>query len=237
MALSQFDLIGMPAASSTACFKGTEHSVLTVYFDFRRHTGYFLIQVYVPCSMLVALSWVSFWINREATSDRITLGSTTMLTMTYLALESRDNLPRVAYSTALDIYVLMCFFYIFATIVQFAIVHHFTKYGTAEPMERQPDSEDEDEDSMESELGLTADELDNGVGRQGPTKFSSACPRSLTVALSCLLSARKTRLNKRVRNALGLNSVSKIDRAARVVFPASFIVLNILYWIAYIDLG
>ena len=51
-----------------------QHSVLTVYFDFRRHTGYFLIQVYVPCCLLVALSWVSFWINREATADRITLG-------------------------------------------------------------------------------------------------------------------------------------------------------------------
>ena len=70
-----------------------------------------------------------------------------MLTMTYLALDSRDNLPRVTYSTALDIYVLMCFFFVFATIVQFAAVHHFTKYGTAEHMERpaghDTDSEEE----------------------------------------------------------------------------------------------
>ena len=36
--------------------------------------GYFLINVYVPCSLLVILSWVSFWINREATADRIALG-------------------------------------------------------------------------------------------------------------------------------------------------------------------
>ncbi|XP_076446962.1 gamma-aminobutyric acid receptor alpha-like [Babylonia areolata] len=240
MRLSQFDLTGMPAASSTACFKGTTHSVLTVYFDFRRHTGYFLIQVYVPCCLLVALSWVSFWINREATSDRITLGSTTMLTMTYLALDSRDNLPRVTYSTALDIYVLMCFFFVFATIVQFAAVHHFTKYGTAEPLERPAgqDTDTDEEDSLESEeLGLAAAALDNGVGRFGTVrakKFEPTCPRSLSAALSCLLATRRARLNKRVRNALGLNSVSKIDRAARVMFPASFIVLNILYWIAYI---
>ena len=37
--------------------------------------GYFLIQVYVPCSLLVVLSWVAFWINREATADRIALGT------------------------------------------------------------------------------------------------------------------------------------------------------------------
>ena len=50
------------------------HSMLTVKFGLRRHTGYFLIHIVIPCSLLVVLSWVSFWINREATADRIALG-------------------------------------------------------------------------------------------------------------------------------------------------------------------
>ncbi|RWS10663.1 gamma-aminobutyric acid receptor alpha-like protein [Dinothrombium tinctorium] len=48
--------------------------MLQVNFNLRRHTGYFLIQVYVPCALIVVLSWVSFWINREATADRVGLG-------------------------------------------------------------------------------------------------------------------------------------------------------------------
>ena len=36
--------------------------------------GNFVIQVYGPCVLLVVISWVSFWLNREATSDRISLG-------------------------------------------------------------------------------------------------------------------------------------------------------------------
>lgn len=36
--------------------------------------GYFLIQVYVPCTLIVVLSWVAFWINREASEDRVSLG-------------------------------------------------------------------------------------------------------------------------------------------------------------------
>ena len=32
-------------------------------------------QVYGPCILLVVISWVSFWLNREATSDRISLGT------------------------------------------------------------------------------------------------------------------------------------------------------------------
>lgn len=38
-------------------------------------------QVYVPCILIVVLSWVGFWIHREATSDRVGLGITTVLTL------------------------------------------------------------------------------------------------------------------------------------------------------------
>ena len=36
---------------------------------------YYPDQVYLPCALIVVLSWVGFWLNREATSDRVTLGS------------------------------------------------------------------------------------------------------------------------------------------------------------------
>ena len=49
--------------------------------------------------------------------------------MTFLALENRNDLPRVSYATALDVYVAMCFIFVLLTIVQFAIVHRFTKIG------------------------------------------------------------------------------------------------------------
>ncbi len=50
------------------------YSVLQVVIALQRHTGYFLIQIYLPCTLLVILSWVGFWLNREATSDRVGLG-------------------------------------------------------------------------------------------------------------------------------------------------------------------
>ncbi len=51
------------------------HSYLLAEFLLKRHMGHFMINVYVPCTMLVILSWVGFWINREATGDRIALGN------------------------------------------------------------------------------------------------------------------------------------------------------------------
>ena len=54
------------------------HSSLQVQFKLQRHMGNFVIQVYGPCVLLVVISWVSFWLNREATSDRISLGLETV---------------------------------------------------------------------------------------------------------------------------------------------------------------
>ncbi|XP_053671795.1 gamma-aminobutyric acid receptor alpha-like [Anopheles nili] len=128
----------------------SEYSMLLVSFHLQRHMGNFLIQVYGPCVLLVVLSWVSFWLNREATADRVSLGITTVLTMTFLGLEARTDLPKVPYPTALDFFVFLSFAFIFATIIQFAIVHYFTKYGSGECYfsvdELTSSSDEEDED-------------------------------------------------------------------------------------------
>ena len=80
----------------------------------------------------MVISWVPFWLNREATSDRITLGITTVLTMTFLGLEARKNLPEVPYATALDVFLFISYMYIILTVIQFGAVHHFTKLGSGE---------------------------------------------------------------------------------------------------------
>lgn len=127
MTLSQFDLMSFGQKNYTFIRREGEFSVLHVSFNLQRHTGYFLIQVYVPCILIVVLSWVSFWIHREATSDRVGLGITTVLTLSTISLDSRTDLPKVRYATALDWFLLMSFFYCIATLLEFAGVHYFTK--------------------------------------------------------------------------------------------------------------
>uniref|UniRef100_A0A182KF53 Neurotransmitter-gated ion-channel transmembrane domain-containing protein n=1 Tax=Anopheles christyi TaxID=43041 RepID=A0A182KF53_9DIPT len=156
--------------------------MLLVSFHLQRHMGNFLIQVYGPCVLLVVLSWVSFWLNREATADRVSLGITTVLTMTFLGLEARTDLPKVPYPTALDFFVFLSFGFIFATIIQFAVVHYFTKYGSGEcyfSVDELTSSSDEDDSDREVEDR-------NGPGTSGsqhhsinitgaPTPSSSRC--------------------------------------------------------------
>ena len=56
---------------------------------------------------------VTFYMCRVTVS-----GVTTVLTMTFLGLEARTDLPKVPYSTALDLFLWIAYGFIFASIVQ-----------------------------------------------------------------------------------------------------------------------
>ncbi|KAL0106943.1 hypothetical protein PUN28_015454 [Cardiocondyla obscurior] len=289
MALSQFDLMGSPYRNLTFVRREGEFSVLQVSFNLQRHTGYFLIQVYVPCVLIVVLSWVSFWIHREATSDRVGLGITTVLTLSTISLDSRTDLPKVRYATALDWFLLMSFGYCIATLLEFAGVHYFTKVGSGEiPL---------DDDEWEEWKGIGSEEIedtfrmiscspqavhpeiiDTSARKRGSlmsvlysdvTYERDSC-QSITVAVSSKPSTmeRQTQTElilpmwrqflyclagddafrrRRQREAASnyrkcgdrmsrrhINSVSHIDRVARIVFPASFGLLNLCYWVVYV---
>lgn len=60
---------------SGICFSlsGT-YQRLSLSFKLQRNIGYFVFQTYLPSILIVMLSWVSFWINHEATSARVALG-------------------------------------------------------------------------------------------------------------------------------------------------------------------
>jgi len=58
-------------------------------------------------------SWISFWINYEATAARVSLGITTVLTMTTISTNVRASLPKIPDIKALDVYMLICFVFVF----------------------------------------------------------------------------------------------------------------------------
>lgn len=51
-----------------------EYSCLKVDLFFKREFSYYLIQIYIPCCMLVIVSWVSFWLDQSAVPARVSLG-------------------------------------------------------------------------------------------------------------------------------------------------------------------
>ena len=79
--------------------------------------GYYLIQIYIPSSLIVVISWVSFWLNRGATPAMVSLGVTTVLTMTTLTSTTNSSLPKISYMKSIDMYLSFCFFMVFASLI------------------------------------------------------------------------------------------------------------------------
>lgn len=60
-------------ARAHVCLAG-HYSVQVVHFHLQRKLGYYLIQTYIPLIMVVVLSQVSFWINKESVPARTVAG-------------------------------------------------------------------------------------------------------------------------------------------------------------------
>ena len=48
-----------------------------------------------------------------------------MLTMTTLSTIARKSLPKVSYVTAMDLFVSVCFIFVFAALIEYGTLHYF----------------------------------------------------------------------------------------------------------------
>nr|WQM40871.1 gamma-aminobutyric acid type A neuroreceptor beta subunit [Ruditapes philippinarum] len=126
--LPQFDVVEYKAINKIESLLTGKYQRLSLSFKLQRNIGYFVFQTYLPSILIVMLSWVSFWINHEATSARVALGITTVLTMTTISNGVRSSLPRISYIKAIDIYLVMCFVFVFAALLEYAAVN-YTYWG------------------------------------------------------------------------------------------------------------
>lgn len=62
------------SAVSVFFFSAGRFPRLSLRFELRRNRGVYIIQSYMPSILLVAMSWVSFWISQSAVPARVSLG-------------------------------------------------------------------------------------------------------------------------------------------------------------------
>ncbi|XP_075212532.1 gamma-aminobutyric acid receptor subunit alpha-2-like isoform X4 [Lycorma delicatula] len=102
-------------------------SFIKATFVLKRNIGYFVLQMYVPCILMVCSSWVNFWIDPDATPARVQLSVTSVLSITTIGFVGRSALPKVPYPTALDWFVILCFVFVFAVLVEYAVINFIDK--------------------------------------------------------------------------------------------------------------
>lgn len=100
---------------------------MIVTFTFSRRIGYYLINFYVPCIIMVIISWIVFWMDRDCIGDRIALGIATVLTIVFLLGSSNGTMPRVSYPKAIDWYLMTSFIFVFTTLIMCLLIFRFDR--------------------------------------------------------------------------------------------------------------
>uniref|UniRef100_A0A3Q3WJX4 Gamma-aminobutyric acid receptor subunit alpha-2 n=1 Tax=Mola mola TaxID=94237 RepID=A0A3Q3WJX4_MOLML len=226
--LNQYDLLGQTVGQETIKSSTGEYTVMTAHFHLKRKIGYFVIQTYLPCIMTVILSQVSFWLNRESVPARTVFGVTTVLTMTTLSISARNSLPKVAYATAMDWFIAVCYAFVFSALIEFATVCLcLFKLFLFLVVFRQ---KKERASVMKKNNAYAV-----AVANYAPniTKDSSTLP---TIAKGGTLDHNKAKADgKAPESKKTFNSVSKIDRMSRILFPVLFGSFNLVYWATYLN--
>ncbi|OWK54366.1 gamma-aminobutyric acid receptor subunit gamma-4 [Lonchura striata] len=236
--LYQFDFTGLRNTSEVLRTGAGEYMVMTVSFDLSRRMGYFAIQTYIPCILTVVLSWVSFWIKRDSTPARTSLGITTVLTMTTLSTISRKHLPRVSYITAMDLFVSVCFIFVFAALMEYATLNYLV--GNKKPLEhshRRARLPPAGAQVMPTFTTININHImhwppeieeDEDDEPGSPCLEGKECERFF-----CCIEDCQTGMWREGRVRI---HISRLDSYSRVFFPTAFLLFNIVYWIAYLYL-
>ncbi|XP_064569153.1 gamma-aminobutyric acid receptor subunit alpha-3-like isoform X1 [Zonotrichia leucophrys gambelii] len=239
--LNQYDLLGHVVGTEMVRSSTGEYVVMTTHFHLKRKIGYFVIQTYLPCIMTVILSQVSFWLNRESVPARTVFGVTTVLTMTTLSISARNSLPKVAYATAMDWFIAVCYAFVFSALIEFATVNYFTKRSWAWDGKKVLEAQEMKKKEPVA-LAKKTNNTYNIVGTTYALNISKE-PGLPTISKSAAATATATsvppklpRLEEKLpESKKTYNSVSKVDKMSRIVFPVLFAIFNLVYWATYVN--
>nr|XP_033802246.1 gamma-aminobutyric acid receptor subunit gamma-4-like isoform X2 [Geotrypetes seraphini] len=160
-------------------------------------------------------------------------GITTVLTMTTLSTISRKHLPRVSYITAMDLFVSVCFIFVFAALMEYATLNYLV--GNKKPPTqdgKKPKQPPCDPGVMSSFTTITINNVMHWQEVEQEPGSSCLEGKECENFFCCIEDCRTgTWREGRIRI-----HISRLDSYSRVFFPTAFLLFNIVYWIAYLYL-
>ncbi|XP_054993766.1 gamma-aminobutyric acid receptor subunit delta isoform X2 [Sorex araneus] len=238
--LAQFTITSYRFTSELMNFKSAgQFPRLSLHFHLRRNRGVYIIQSYMPSVLLVAMSWVSFWISQAAVPARVSLGITTVLTMTTLMVSARSSLPRASAIKALDVYFWICYVFVFAALVEYAFAHFNADYRKKQKAKSVGQRVEMDVRNAIVLFSLSAAGVSRELALSGPQRLVPGnlmgAYRSVEVETGEMKKrgAAPAAAQGSLRALFKPIDADTIDTYARAVFPAAFAAVNVIYWAAY----
>ncbi|XP_010895936.2 gamma-aminobutyric acid receptor subunit pi isoform X2 [Esox lucius] len=236
--LAQYSVETYYTSVSQAVYETGLYPKLVLHFALRRNVLFFILETYVPSTLLVVLSWVSFWISQSSVPARTCIGVTTVLTMTTLMMGARTSLPNAnCFIKAIDVYLGICFTFIFGALLEYACAHFCTmQHQTLGDIHRELLREFEDSNgngSMPMVSSGQSNQLQREPNDQLVTSVSESDSTEEKRGKGCCLTTVKT-ASQRAVSMFNVENPHNIDRHSRTVFPLAFLAVNVLYWLYYL---
>ncbi|PAV84261.1 hypothetical protein WR25_16852 isoform D [Diploscapter pachys] len=141
--IPDFEIIRVQTFKHAEEYKAGQWYRLTIEIEFKRKYLYYILQCYFPTYISVFFSWISFCIDTRALPARIILGVNSLMSLTYqvwfdtliFSVEYLyfqfgniiSSLPPVSYVKAIDLWMISCLIFIFATLLELAFVAYQDK--------------------------------------------------------------------------------------------------------------
>ncbi|XP_064471015.1 glutamate-gated chloride channel-like isoform X3 [Ornithodoros turicata] len=206
-----------------------DYSCLRVDLVFKREFSYYLIQIYIPCCMLVIVSWVSFWLDPTSIPARVSLGVTTLLTMATQISGINASLPPVSYTKAIDVWTGVCLTFVFGALLEFALVNYASRSDAhRQNMQKQ-------KRKWELEPPVDSDHLEDGTTTFAMPLVHHHGDMHAEKLRQCEVHMKtpKTNVCKAWLSKFPTRS-KRIDVVSRIFFPLMFALFNLVYWTTYL---
>ncbi|CAB3401313.1 unnamed protein product [Caenorhabditis bovis] len=241
-------ILGRTSEASVMLY-GRKYVRLALEVILVRNMGFYTMNIVIPSNLIVTISWVSFWLNREASPARVGLGVTTVLTMTTLITTTNNSMPKVSYIKGLDVFLNFCFVMVFASLLEYAVVSYMTKRLVLRREKRRKQAEQQQRNEVpmfnaspkaannnadlyfaghNSSMNPLMEIPENCDCRTIPMMQH---PRLVTDGAHTLWPAPFARPKKATKTCCQRWTPAKIDKLSRYCFPIVFCLFNIIYWI------
>ncbi|XP_021704277.1 glutamate-gated chloride channel isoform X13 [Aedes aegypti] len=205
-----------------------EYSCLKVDLLFKREFSYYLIQIYIPCCMLVIVSWVSFWLDQGAVPARVSLGVTTLLTMATQTSGINASLPPVSYTKAIDVWTGVCLTFVFGALLEFALVNYASRSADRAADIQRENMKKKRREMEQVSLDAASDLLDTD------SNATFAMLRQCEVHMQAPKRPNCCRTWWSRFPTRQCSRSKRIDVISRITFPLVFALFNLVYWSTYL---
>ena len=187
-----------------------------VHFALKRQQGgYYMLHVFIPCTMLIILSWFGFYVPIAHLQTRVQLQLLILLTLFLFVVNLNTDRPVANYTTALDVWTGCCLTFVFVALLETFLVARLYGCGASRECKlkqlqqhhQRPLLDEADSKQEAGEIGYSPVDKSNTRQRTG-------------------LFGKLQQMRQKASNPM--------DLLARILFPLVYLLFIILYLHCYV---